>query len=293
MRRFSRFALSTTRLCPLLIACAPIAAQAQATDVSAAAARYEVLSSAVEQWVGFHPDIGSLATADAPTLARSADATVAGDPTSKRSGTEFRQAVVFTGNLDFFDVDPSSPEGGALTLDDQLLQLAQTMGLLRAQLKAAGYPESLYEAHVHAFELSGVRALAAGRPNPINSAQAMEALMTRINNARERRYPNLPQVEYVSVQYASFVRPVILRSKPAGGRVWVISELRFEVCKRSVADPYDTDSCPRWREADAQNPMYLAGTYDFQVLWKNGRNARGQRTIYNDQSGKPIVYELP
>jgi hypothetical protein len=121
----------------------------------------------------------------------------------------------------------------------------------------------------------------------------MAELIGRIDAVRAATSPALPSLAYAAQANALFVRPVILRSAPPGGRVWIITQLRFDVCRHKVRNPYDIDGCPQWREADPQNPMYLAGTYAFQVNWSDGRRARGQRTIYNERSDDPIVFVLP
>lgn len=270
----------------ILVAALTASCQVVAQSPSSAALmpQYEKLKAAVEAWTARN---GSRLAPKHPGASSNIGA-VASAPLSARE-----QTVVFAGNLDVFDADPAAEAKNFGQTDEEMLRLAQTMGLLRAQLAAWGYPQYIYEGAIADFEANGVATLSSGGQNPIYDGAAMEQLVGQINTARRTSAPSLPPVTYVMQANALYVRPVILRSAPAGGRVWVITQLRFDVCRLSVANPYDIGNCPQWREADPQNPMYLAGTYAFQVRWSDGRNAQGQRTIYNDRSEAPIVYVLP
>jgi hypothetical protein len=262
-------------------------AQAQQAPSGDLREKYETLQAAVSEWTATHRNrFANQANSSFSTSVGAAAAQVGDAYTGEPN-------LVFTGNLDVFEPDPAEEAEAASSVDEELLRLAQTTGLLRAQLTAWGYPESIYEGVVADFEARSVEQLAAGGPNPIYSDTAMADLIGRIDAMRAANDPRLPSIDYVMQANATFVRPVILRSVPPGGRVWVITQLRFDVCKRTTSNPYDTAGCPQWREADPRNPMYLAGTYAFQVVWVDGRNVRGQRTIYNDRSNDPIVYVLP
>jgi hypothetical protein len=88
--------------------------------------------------------------------------------------------------------------------------------------------------------------------------------------------------------------PTIFRTNQPGGRVWIISQLRFEVCRAQFPNPYDRDQCTKWRETDPQNPMQLSGTYVFQVHWNGGGNAHGMRTVERgDDAISPAIYQVP
>lgn len=272
-----------------LMVAASSASSASAPSLSASMRDYRVDKLAVEHWFDAHPDQFSNRSYASTSVGAS---TYGYSPKNAVAKKQTNPDIQFSGNLIIFEPDPAETEN-APDAQEEMLRLAQTMGILRTQLQAGGYAKSIYEPQVEHFEDKAVKAISAGRPNPINNDRAMRQLVEDIDRSRLKADANLPSLRYRPVAFAAYVRPVILRSKPQGGAVWIITDLRFEVCRQEVPDPYNLNACRQWREADASNPMYLAGTYDFQVRWQGGRSARGQRTIYNDQSDKPIVYVLP
>lgn len=243
-------------------------------------AQYGSYEAAVERWL-------VLNKVDSANLASSA---------AVATNSNAMDAVEFSGSSALFEADPSTVDGSKPTLDDEMLRLAKTMGVLRNQLKAAGYSRAIFETPIEAFEVRATQELKAGQPNPVLSEISMQSLVAAINESRLKTDPSLPPVQLAAYSAASYTverSPVILQSDPEGGRIWVIPQLRFEVCRQTVANPYDTVKCTQWKEADDQIPMYLVGTYAYQIHWRNGRKITGQRTIYSLGSKEPVRYRLP
>jgi hypothetical protein len=272
----------------VLSLCVSSAIDAGVTSRPDQIAEYRAYQLAVDRWFKDHPELFGEQASAAMTMSAASHATKYATP---RRHT--REAIEFRVDTIIFGPDPADEPYDSPDVEEQMLRLAQVTGRLRAQLDAGGYPKAVYEMHVRRFEATSLKGISDGRPNPIDDDAAVDRLIRNIDRERVKVDASLPTLHFERVAYSIRVRPVILRSNPLGGDVWIISELRFDVCKEMLHDPHDFDGCKQWREADPRNPMYLAGTYAFQVLWKGGKNARGQRTIYNDSSETPLVYILP
>ena len=85
--------------------------------------------------------------------------------------------------------------------------------------------------------------------------------------------------------------PVIVRTAPGNGQVWMISAFAFRVCTRRVENPWDKFAC-RWNEIETgTETTSLGGRYVYEIRWPDGTSRRGTREVRGEyrESGATTV----
>lgn len=186
-----------------------------------------------------------------------------------------------------------------------LVYLAKDMAQFRFRLEREGYPADLLDTALEAYErwrLADIAIDASGRdPSTVDYAQefgvtgydpdnyALGVLLDTLNAARTGEYADLPEA-IMADGCGGEGFPVIVRTAPGGGQVWVMSAFAFRVCSRREDDPWDKMAC-RWNEVETGSPAALGGRYVYEVRWPDGTTRRGTREIRGDymESGATTV----
>ena len=74
--------------------------------------------------------------------------------------------------------------------------------------------------------------------------------------------------------YLKVVTPYRFVMSPAGGRMYVIPQFSFRVCKARKIDAYSRDQCDNWTYVGPSQKAWLAGRYVYSAEWPDGRSAR-------------------
>lgn len=198
-------------------------------------------------------------------------------------------------NLGDCDVEDLALEG-----DDPLLEgyvwIARDMTYFGNALERGGFPASIYQPILLAYErrrLAELLVQKSGRdestvdfasefgiPDYDADTVALTELLDRLNAARTGEHANLPEV-IMADGCGGESPPVILRTAPGNGQVWLISTFAFRVCTRRNPDPWDKFAC-RWNEVETGAENSLAGRYVYEVVWPDGTSRRGTREIRGD-----------
>lgn len=173
---------------------------------------------------------------------------------------------------------------------------------IRSELERLGFPLAVYGDALLRFERGELAALpdptqpesAAAESEPetdvaaegdVGDGVGLEALRDAIETNRKAIAPKLPQVVIDGGCGAGGGgAPVIVRTSPPGGEVWMISAFVFNVCLRKKPNPWDRLAC-RWNEIETGADAGLSGRYIYQVRWPDGFERRGARDIYQDEEG--------
>jgi hypothetical protein len=264
------FALATTGFTQAVSQAAPEPAPMPATE--AFVQRYAGIKAGVAHWFDQHPEVlyhPSPANLD----------------------------IVINPQVLPYEREPDMAGPPAPALDDELLSIARLTEWIRANLRSAGYPDGLYFAMMRGFEAHELNLILRRQREPVTEAGSpmsrLQTYIQAIETRREQIRPDLPALRFASYIPMMGGRPAIFRSNPGGGQVWIITQLRFEVCQATLPNPYDRTRCPRWLETDPNNPIFLSGTYAYQVAWPGGNANRGQRTVQPGSGGPALVFQVP
>lgn len=199
-------------------------------------------------------------------------------------------------NLGDCDVEDTGVDYGEDPLYATYVSIARDMSYFRAALERGGYPPEIFEPALLDYErrrLALAQVEADGRdPAEVDFAaefgledfdpQAWQigAFMERLNAARTGENAGLPEV-ILADGCGGDSPPVILRTAPGNGQVWIISAFAFRVCTRRMSDPWDKFAC-RWNEIETGAENSLAGRYVYEVVWPDGTSRRGTRELRGD-----------
>jgi hypothetical protein len=277
---------------------APLPAGAQESEplgVPTAEALNEVAAQIPEQaWYppGYH-DIRVAAADDyaAAEAARIANfIATTGEPESAYFGS---YAQVNLGDCGGEDYGLSGEDNPAF---ESYVFLANDMAQFRDRLERAGYPASILDPALLAYErwrIAEILVDESGRDasevdfaeeygvaNHNSDTYALKVLMTELNAARTGANAALPEV-IMADGCGGEGPPVIVRTAPGNAQVWMISAFAFRVCTRRQSDPWDKFAC-RWNEVETGAESSLNGRYVYEVSWPDGTSRRGTREIRGD-----------
>ena len=178
-------------------------------------------------------------------------------------------------------VDPN----GAQPPHDEVV--ARRVALLRRSLRLVGYSPAVIEVPLADYARDAARA-----DDPDRRQEGYARLATALDRKRAMLHPDLPPVRAEGGCGAAEV-PIIVQSRPAGGRVWLITKFAFDLCNARRLNAWDRIACDRWSEVGADRPVQLSGSYVYQAEWPGGRRARGNRRIDpvadEDDGDKPQI----
>ena len=190
-----------------------------------------------------------------------------------------------------FDVIDCGEEGRAVDPHDAPLQLgeivARRVALLRRSLRLIGYSAAVIDQ-----PLADYADAVARDPAPDHGDEPYARLAAALDSNRAALQPNLPPI-LAQGGCGAAETPIIVRSRPAGGHVWLITKFAFDLCRARRMDAWDRIACDRWSEIGPDRPVQLSGNYVYQVEWPGGRRTRGNRRIdatdADEDSPPPIV----
>jgi hypothetical protein len=126
-------------------------------------------------------------------------------------------------------------------------------------------------------------------------AEITAALAKAVEARRARLQPDQPPVLNEG-ECGAGESSVLIRPRPAGGRIWIIRVHSFYRCALRTRTPWNLDSC-RWQETNARVPIQVSGRYFYQAQWPNRPPTRGNQTFeYNEGDGEgaiPVVIITP
>jgi hypothetical protein len=165
-----------------------------------------------------------------------------------------------------------------------LSSVAGTEVRLEQDLKAAGYPESVWRNAVDNLTKaqidSGLKRIKQNKPlNDVltraGAAQQERDLLAALETFRRRSAKKLPQFQIDSDacggDYIGFVK---IRTLPKNGAVKLIREQFFQVCALRERDPYSTQ-CDLWFSAGPDQD-FPVGTYRYLARWGEGPEECGK-----------------
>lgn len=193
-------------------------------------------------------------------------------------------------------------EGEATYLD--FVYIAQDITQFRDTLEQAGFPEEIIGPALLSYErrrLAEAIVRVSGRdPAEVDFATefgiahydsdnyALGELLDALNAARMGEHADLPEV-IMADGCGGDTPPVILRTSPGNGQVWIVSAFAFRVCTRRLSDPWDKFAC-RWNEVETGTESGLGGRYVYEVVWPDGTSRRGTREIRGEHiSDEPAI----
>lgn len=241
-------------------------------------------------------DIRIAAVADfreAERARKAAFAEMTGEPEANYYGDASSYDQVNLGNCNVEDFSGVGEEGSALS---EYIWVANDMAGFRDALERAGFPEAIIDSALLDFERRWL-ALIAIRSDDRDPADVdfesefgivgfngeshpLQMLLEELNAARTGAHADLPEV-IMADGCGGEGPPVILRTAPNNGQVWIISAFAFRVCTRRNPDPWDKFAC-RWNEVETGTESGLAGRYVYEVIWPDGTSRRGSREIRGD-----------
>lgn len=182
--------------------------------------------------------------------------------------------------------------------------LARRAVLLERGLLAAGYRSDVIAGPLRAYEeraLTRIEQAIAPAPDTAPDAWSsdggdadMAELARELDANRQRLQPGQPPIRAEGGCGAA-EQPVLVRSAPAGAKMWLATRFGFAVCRVRRIDAWDRSQCPRWSEVDPDRPAALSGSYMYQARWPDGRTARGNRTVDGAagiEDGSPAVVTI-
>ena len=188
----------------------------------------------------------------------------------------------------------------------QLVNLSVDVAKFRFRLENSGFPSNLVEAALLDYErwrIADILVQESGRdPAEVDFAAefgvrdydpdsyALQALLDRLNAARTGDLAELPEV-ILADGCGGEGFPVIVRTAPGNGQVWMISAFAFRVCTRRVENPWDKFAC-RWNEIETgTETTSLGGRYVYEIRWPDGTSRRGTREVRGEyrESGATTV----
>lgn len=192
-------------------------------------------------------------------------------------------------------------------LQVSLSYLATDMAKFRFRFQKAGYPDALLDPAMLAYErhrIAEILVYASGRyPSEVDMAaefgiEAPEGsyplgtLLDTLNAARTGENADLPEAIMADGCGGEYF-PVVIRTAPGGGQVWVMSAFAFRVCTRRNPDPWDKFAC-RWNEIETGAATTdLGGRYVYEVVWPDGTSRRGTREIrgeYREKGATTVTF---
>jgi hypothetical protein len=183
--------------------------------------------------------------------------------------------------------------------------LARRIAFLELNFAAAGYRREVYKAPLAAYEDWSLAAIVQGE-EPLGNGdapglsgpaheQAQLRFATQVEANRSKLQPTLPRV-VVEGGCGAGGTSYLIKTQPAGGRVWLVTRFGFNACRAMGLEPWDREKCNRWYEADPDQPMSLSGTYVYQASWRNGARGRGEKRLESteaDPEKMPVVTIRP
>ena len=182
------------------------------------------------------------------------------------------------------------------SIESDFLFIAKDMTYFSAALDRVGWPAEIYGPILLDYErnrLAEAVARASGRDMAEIDFEAefgiagfdpdtntLSEMMDRLNAARVGEHSDLPEV-VLADGCGGESPPVILRTAPGNGQVWIISAFAFRVCTRKLENPWDKFEC-RWNEVETGAESGLGGRYVYEVIWPDGTSRRGTREIRGD-----------
>lgn len=220
-------------------------------------------------------------------------------------GHDFTPQAVAAGELppaafDIFDCSEDYASQEVVEIDRNEAEaeaLARRVALLEKRMRQEGYRPEIYKAPLLAYE-KAVLALLGDAPAPAfgddaysaweeNLHRPFAALAERIEKKRAELQPDeVPIIQQggCGASEAAFR----ITPQPDDGRVWMITQFAFDVCRVRRRDPWSLATC-RWAEVRPERPAYLSGNYVYQAKWPGGAAGRGKVNLDGsfDEDGEP------
>ena len=161
---------------------------------------------------------------------------------------------------------------------DHLNSIAGSELLMARSLSNASYPEELWRDDLTELTKKQVSTLAAWRAagKDLGNITAFRkihfasetALINKLNAFRKATNNALPELLQDNSPDcgAGPIGSVRLALSPSGGTIKVIPEFYFQLCQRTVAQPY-SDDCSRWQVAGSTLQIPV-GTYRYLARWR-------------------------
>jgi hypothetical protein len=190
---------------------------------------------------------------------------------------------------------------------DRETRAAVESAYIKQNLLAAGVPESpaldLSKSYRH--DLATFAALPdTERQRLTDNGQSPGSELVRkanslqIPGAPQFKDPSPPKVPGQLQQGLQCFRSVNLKMvtpyrfvmSPASGRMHVIPQFSFRLCKARKIDAYSRDQCDNWTYVGPSQKAWLAGRYVYSAEWPDGRSARDVMNFAVDGSQ---VHDIP
>lgn len=214
------------------------------------------------------PHVPAAAPADA--LAAAAALYAAGEPPLTLFDGEAdqpRALDVVDCNEEARGIDPN----GARPHSEEVV--GRRVALLRRSLRLIGYSPAVIDGPLAEYASEAVRATDAD-----SGQEGYARLAAALDRKRATLQPDLPPIRAEGGCGAAET-PIIVKSRPTGGRVWLITKFAFDLCRARRLDAWDRIACDRWSEVGPDRAVQLSGNYVYQAEWPGGRRARGTRRI--------------
>jgi len=159
---------------------------------------------------------------------------------------------------------------------------------LSVSLKLAGYPPAIVDQWIGEYE----RAVLSAGPKligRINDHAIEDALFARIEAWRVQNAVDLPPVELsTNCGGHQLTTPVRFAIKPKG-RLYLIPDFWFLLCKAKGGDPYNVASCGGWIDVSLGGLFNLGGDYVYQGIWRDKPPRRGPYRVEIPSETDPQV----
>jgi hypothetical protein len=160
---------------------------------------------------------------------------------------------------------------------DDLAALAGTIVAWQNDFTHLGYPKAFWENLINEYERSTLAGLSKvdtlGR-DQVQLDEVADRLVIMLSHYRHRFNPSLPYLTR-DTGCGAGDQIVTILAEPKDGRVYLISEFFYELCKAQGIDPFDTDRCSQWEEVVNQGIAFVAGRYYYLARWPDGAIRKG------------------
>jgi hypothetical protein len=166
-------------------------------------------------------------------------------------------------------------EGGENSAVSKIANLAYDVLFMRTALQVAGYPQSLWDSEVLAYERANLREIDRygyglspefGEHNPIRNG-----LVEKLNDYNRRSNRRYKTVTPAHEGCGGGEVEIIIRTSPRAQRVQYINRVKYDLCGFQGIDP-NGSSCDHWVDYASQDGRgaEMSGKYKVRVTWSDG-----------------------
>lgn len=163
-----------------------------------------------------------------------------------------------------------------------LLTLSFDVLELETDLRVLGFPSDLWAKPIADFEKHELRRIEANVGDLAadqGDSPALESLrrdlLKRLTRYHKAHPLDVPEV-VLGLGCGDDGIYVKITTAPSGGRVFVIPQFYFDLCKAQRIDPESREVCDRWVEVQPDLDFNVSGIYRYYVSWSDGTSKSGQ-----------------